>query len=198
MGIELEIGGDILSRFHAVIEREEEAELEDAEPQGEAKVEDGRVHAESVDAEAADVGGAKAATAGRSDGLGLVLEEGSGDGLWRERWMTGWARRRRAERRGAEGGARRRDGCGGGGRSGGRRAEGGARRIKTDWRATKGRRAADAGLSGRLTREKKHDEVLVLVSFFFMSRDMLLRIRVEYVHRLKYSWNKNRNSWFRI
>jgi hypothetical protein len=60
-GIELEIGGDILSRFHAVIEREEEAELEDAEPHGEAKVEDGR--------------------------------EGSGWGLRRERWTTGWARR---------------------------------------------------------------------------------------------------------
>jgi hypothetical protein len=116
--------------------------------------------------EAADAGGAKAAAAGRSDGLGLVLEEGSGGGLRRE--TTGWARRRRAERRGAEGGARRRDGCGGGGRSGGRRAEGGARRIKTDWRATEGGRAADAGLSGRLTREKKHDEVLFLVSFFLV------------------------------
>jgi hypothetical protein len=144
MGIELEIGGDILSRFHAVIEREEEAELEDAEPQGEAKVEDGRVHAESVDAEAADVGGAKAATAGRSDGLGLVLEEGSGGGLRRERWMTGWR--------------------GGGGRSGGARreardggmsaeavggAEGGVRREARDGlRRIGARRKAD----GRRTR----------------------------------------------
>jgi hypothetical protein len=73
------------------------------------------------------------------DGMGAEAA-GRAEGRGGRRATAGWVRRRRAERREA---------CGG-------------------RRATEGGRAADARLSGRLTRGKKQGEFLVLVSFFLV------------------------------